>query len=1216
MAYVAVAKALYDYQPQDPDTELAFNEDHILYIIDKEDDDWWKAKLKDDAGGADGQVGLVPATYVEEIPPISTTRAMFAYESTSPEELSMSDESALHVYSIEDDWLLVRLDSDPSSKLGFVPRNYCEPLDASDQVQVADAADTEAELEAQRQAEREKELAEKQRQLKLKDKVETWSVSELEGKKKKKGTLGVGNAAVFFASDTDKAAPVKQYPITDVLSVSQPSSKNLSLSLSTLAEPLQFHCGSSDTARAILTKLEQSKAAAGEALELLNEEAQPASSEDEAEVEPEPEPEPEPQHERAPQPAFTPLPPPSHPSRTISATSNNSEPKGVRFAEPEPAQQAVEEAATVLYDFDAAGDDELTVKENDTVTIVDKENDEWWLVKDPRGQQGVVPAAYLQLNDGSVPAPPASAADEPAAAAYDEDDEEGYHAAEAEARAAQQESERQRQLAAAEEERRRIQAAAEARRMQEEEDRQLAIQIEEEQKERAARKALRRQEEERRRREEEAKAARENARAGGLQPPQITKRPSGNDVAAAANRLPTRGHAAPARPPENARSKPNPAKIRTWSDKSGQFDVEAEYLGLLNGKVRLHKLNGVIIDVPLEKMSARDTELIRRHEAKKARKASMDEDDRPLSQQPTGRRPGQRSVESTHRSEEPIPADVVRASKAAAASKRPPFDWFEFFLSAGCDMDDCTRYAANFERDRIDDSILPDLENSTLRSLGLREGDVIRVRKVIQSRFSKKTPEQQAQIEKDEELARQLQEQETSGKAPGLFTGPNGKLANNTRRGRPEKKSTGPESVDAAALAAASDKLAQVTLTPTPPSAPTPPPVVLTPPTVEEKKPTAPATSTGFDDDAWTIKPISKPASPAPAAITTSSSPASSAPVLTSPKVVANNTDSLLAQINALRPASTGISQNNTGGSFDKFSHMTGAPRAPSAPAQPPPAPQQQQQLQSHLSPQPTAQPQQSFATNPYGLGVQNSGQPLSMLAQQTGMSTLSNNSSIAPRGPLAPVPANQGLLNPMQPQATGMFVPTRDLSPMGAQQTGFQPQPQQPTSFQPQQQQPQTTSSFHAQPQMMPQQTGFYAGQMGMQPNFTGFPQQQQQQSTFNTIASMPPPQPQQSQQAPDKFAPSNIFAAMKKTDFGKPEEQQPQAAGKYDALRPISTGYNGAPGMMPQQTGMMAQPTGMMPQQTGMMGMQGQGMPGMMSQTTGYNPMMYQNQTGYGYR
>lgn len=625
-------------------------------------------------------------------------------------------------------------------------------------------------------------------------------------------------------------------------------------------------------------------------------------------------------------------------------------------------------------------------------------------------------------------------------------------------------------------------------------------------------------------------------------------------------------------------AEPNPAKIRTWSDKSGQFDVEAEYLGLMNGKVRLHKLNGVIIDVPLEKMSARDTELIRRHEAKKARKASIDEDDRPLSQQQptTGRRPGQRSVESTYRSEEPIPADIVRASKAAAASRRPPFDWFEFFLSAGCDMDDCTRYASNFERDRIDDSILSDLDNGTLRSLGLREGDVIRVRKVIQARFSKKTPEQQAQIEKDEELARQLQEQETSGKAPGLFTGPDGKLANNTRRGRPEKKSVGPESVDAAALAAASDKLAQVSLVPTPPSVPTPPPpVVLTPTTVvEEKKPTAPTASSGFDDDAWTIKPISKPASPAPATITTNSSPAPSAPaaVSTSSSKVANNTDSLLAQINALRPASADVSRNNTGGSFDKFSQMASSPHAPppppsSAPAQPSTA----AHPQSQLSPQPTAQSQQSFAPNAYGLGVQNSGRPLSMLAQQTGMSTMSNSSNAA-RGPLAPVPANQGLLNPMQPQVTGMFVPTRDLSPMGAQQTGFQPQQPQLSGFPPQQQQ-----------QMMPQQTGFYPGQMGMQPSecnvfayiaplnlscatlngainlptqldFTGFPQQQQQQSTFNAIASIPPPQPQQPQQAaPDKFAPSNIFAAMKKTDFGKPEEQQPQAAGMYStSFRP----------------------------------------------------------------
>lgn len=37
------------------------------------------------------------------------------------------------------------------------------------------------------------------------DKIQTWSVSEIDKKgKKKKGTLGVGNGAVYFASESDK----------------------------------------------------------------------------------------------------------------------------------------------------------------------------------------------------------------------------------------------------------------------------------------------------------------------------------------------------------------------------------------------------------------------------------------------------------------------------------------------------------------------------------------------------------------------------------------------------------------------------------------------------------------------------------------------------------------------------------------------------------------------------------------------------------------------------------------------------------------------------------------------------------------------------------------------------------------------------------------------------------------------------------------------------
>lgn len=39
MAYVAVAKALYDYVAQDPETELSFKEDQVVYVIEKEDEE-------------------------------------------------------------------------------------------------------------------------------------------------------------------------------------------------------------------------------------------------------------------------------------------------------------------------------------------------------------------------------------------------------------------------------------------------------------------------------------------------------------------------------------------------------------------------------------------------------------------------------------------------------------------------------------------------------------------------------------------------------------------------------------------------------------------------------------------------------------------------------------------------------------------------------------------------------------------------------------------------------------------------------------------------------------------------------------------------------------------------------------------------------------------------------------------------------------------------
>jgi hypothetical protein len=252
--------------------------------------------------------------------------------------------------------------------------------------------------------------------------------------------------------------PVKQYSITDLTTVAHPSSKDLQLSFSSLSAPLNFHCGNKDEALAILVKLESSKAAAGEALETIAADHAGASSGGEEAYEP---------------------------------SAPAAEPKAVRFAAPASSPNGIQ-SATVLYDFDAQGDDELTVKENEMVTIVDKENDEWWLVRNSAGQEGVVPAQYVQLDDGSAP--------EQAAEGAEEDDEEEERTREAEAAAAL-EAQRQREREEKAAQRMAIEQAARDKERQEEEDRKLALQLEHKEREKQERRARRNEEEARQRRE-------------------------------------------------------------------------------------------------------------------------------------------------------------------------------------------------------------------------------------------------------------------------------------------------------------------------------------------------------------------------------------------------------------------------------------------------------------------------------------------------------------------------------------------------------------------------------------------------------------------------------------------------------------------------------------------------------------------------------------------
>ncbi len=247
--------------------------------------------------------------------------------------------------------------------------------------------------------------------------------------------------------------------------------------------------------------------------------------------------------------------------------------------------------------------------------------------------------------------------------------------------------------------------------------------------------------------------------------------------------------------------------------------MEAEFLAYANGKLRLHKVNGVVIEVPALKMSPEDLKYVDRVTGKGKRQSSpgpppgaLSDDDEPLAVR-------------KRRSLQPEPKQPPKS--ASPPKKGPPIDWFEFFLGAGCELDDCTRYASSFERDKMDASLLPDISEQTMRALGLREGDIIRVTKAIAQRSggtsSKKDDSAvKQQMQRDEELAKQLQAEEsggsalprrqtTSSPAPNLFAAPGGQLKNNTRRGRPQgSKSTTPAIVDLNSITTASAQINRI----------------------------------------------------------------------------------------------------------------------------------------------------------------------------------------------------------------------------------------------------------------------------------------------------------------------------------------------------------------------------------------------------------------------
>ncbi|KAF9358710.1 cytoskeletal protein binding protein [Mortierella sp. NVP85] len=262
MPFLNVVLALYDYEAS-TEQELSINKNDILYILEDDNPDWWKAKLKT-ADPNRSHLGLVPTNYVELLPSIGTVHGLYRYEAATEEELTIEQGDTLTLYERDDpDWFLVG----NGSQVGFVPRNYVE-VSSGGKVHPQDhqASDERQEGHAEDPADgdQREELTQPRtnsRTIKAHgdmDSTKIWPVEEIDKKNKKKGRLGIGNGIVVFGSEVDKS-PVRYWLIKDVINVIHEKS-HVCLDIGGASpSSLDFKAASRQEAVAISNKIQKSR---------------------------------------------------------------------------------------------------------------------------------------------------------------------------------------------------------------------------------------------------------------------------------------------------------------------------------------------------------------------------------------------------------------------------------------------------------------------------------------------------------------------------------------------------------------------------------------------------------------------------------------------------------------------------------------------------------------------------------------------------------------------------------------------------------------------------------------------------------------------------------------------------------------------------------------------------------------------------------------------
>ncbi|KAJ2193989.1 hypothetical protein GGH18_002369, partial [Coemansia sp. RSA 530] len=153
---------------------------------------------------------------------------------------------------------------------------------------------------------------------------------------------------------------------------------------------------------------------------------------------------------------------------------------------------------------------------------------------------------------------------------------------------------------------------------------------------------------------------------------------------------------------------PNPNKVRTWTDGSGAYTVEAEFIKLdAEGNVHLHKTNNKMITVSMAKFSDADRNYVSSVTGQALKLLEKAKTARQRQQEDAAKTPGRRVINYD-------------------------WDWFDFFtLKCGVTADNALKYATAFVAERLDDTSIPEIDADYVRSLGVKPVDVPRLERAF-----------------------------------------------------------------------------------------------------------------------------------------------------------------------------------------------------------------------------------------------------------------------------------------------------------------------------------------------------------------------------------------------------------------------------------------------------------------------------------------------------